>query len=110
MTVEIKFDCEPHDGTPGLIWEQFEDRLLDVAAGKTDDRGYSLADCFNNTDEGSPGGPAIAGGGVAAQRATALRRRRLKDSYSLLVRHELDADHREYMKANHFQDGPAAFA
>ena len=56
-TVEIKFDCQPHDGTPGQPWEDFEERLLDVAAGMMDkDRGWSLADsthCLNRVDEGS---------------------------------------------------------
>ena len=52
-TVEIKYLCTPHDGTPGEPWEKFEDELLDVAAGKTDDRGWSLADCFNQVDEES---------------------------------------------------------
>ena len=61
-TVEIKYDCTPHDGTPGKAWDDFEERLLDVAAGKTDDRGYSLADALNGTDEGSPGGPAYPPG------------------------------------------------
>ena len=36
-----------------------EERLLDVAAGKLCDRGYSLADCLMRTDEGSAGGPAM---------------------------------------------------
>ena len=60
-TVEIKYLCTPHDGTPGEPWEKFEDELLDVAAGKTDDRGWSLADCFNQVDEGSAGGPGQLG-------------------------------------------------
>ena len=46
-TVEIKYLTQPHDGTPGKPWEDFEERLLDVAAGKTDSRGYSLANCLN---------------------------------------------------------------
>ena len=37
-TVEIKYLCTPHDGKPGESWEKFEGELLDVAAGKTDDR------------------------------------------------------------------------
>ena len=41
-TVDIKFDCAPHDGTPGKPWDDFEDALMDVAAGKTDDRGSEL--------------------------------------------------------------------
>ena len=104
MTTEIKYDCTPHDGTPGQKWEDFEDELLDVAAGKTDERGWSLADCLNQVDEGSAGGPAMPGGGAAAK-AINLRRKRLKDSYSLLAKHELDKDHRQHMKQNHFQEG-----
>ena len=108
-TVEVKYDIAPHDGTPGKPWEDFEDKLLDFAASKTDDRGYSLADCFQLLDEGSAGGPALPGGAALAK-AQIARRRRLKESYGLLVRHELDEEHRAEMKANHFQDGPAAFA
>jgi hypothetical protein len=108
-TVEIKFLCTPHDGTPGEPWEKFEDELLDVAAGKTDDRGWSLADTFNAVDEGSAGGPAMPGG-AGGNKAIAARRKRLKDSYSLLVTHELDKDFKLHLKQNFFQDGPAAFA
>ena len=108
-TVEIKYLCTPHDGKPGESWEKFEGELLDVAAGKTDDRGWSLADAFTQVDEGSAGGPALPGG-AAGQKAGALRRRRLKDSYSLLVVHELDEDYKIHLKQNFFQDGPGAFA
>ena len=56
-TVDIKYLTDPHDGTPGQPWEDFEERLLDVAAGMMDkDRGWSLADsthCLNRVDEGS---------------------------------------------------------
>ena len=50
-TIDIKYLTQPHDGTPGKPWEDFEQRLMDVAAGKTDDRGWSLADCLNAIDE-----------------------------------------------------------
>ena len=33
-TVEIKYLCTPHVGTPGKPWETFEDKLLDVAAAR----------------------------------------------------------------------------
>ena len=46
-TVDIKYLTQPHDGTPGKPWDDFEERLLDVASGKTDERGWSLADCLN---------------------------------------------------------------
>ena len=57
-TVDVKYDTTPHDGTPGPPWDDFEERILGVAAGRTDDRGYSLADCANQTDEGGVGGNA----------------------------------------------------
>ena len=108
-TVEIKYLTQPHDGTPGRPFEDFEERLMDVAAGKSDERGYSLADCLNQTDEGSPGGPAFPLGAPGIK-ARACRRKRLNDSYSLVATHELDKDHRTHMYQNHFQDGPAAWA
>ena len=37
-TVDIKYLTQPHDGTPGKPWDDFEERLLDVASGKTDER------------------------------------------------------------------------
>ena len=58
-TVDIKYLTQPHDGTPGKPWDDFEERLLDVASGKTDDRGWSLADCLNRVDEGGAAGPAM---------------------------------------------------
>ena len=108
-TIDIKYKFQPHDGTPGLAYDDFEKRLINCAAGETDDRGYSLADTFLLVDEGSAGGPALPGGAAGAKAASA-RRRRLKDSYSLLTMHELDQDHVDHMTQNHFQDGPAAFA
>ena len=45
-TIEIKYLTQPHDGTPGTPWDDFEERILFVAAGKTDDRGWSLS-CFS---------------------------------------------------------------
>ena len=82
-TVEVKYLTQPHDGTPGTPWDDFEERILGVASGKTDERGWSLADTLNDVDEGGAAGPPMPGG-AAAQKAIAARRRRLKDSYSLL--------------------------
>ena len=62
-TIDIKYKFQPHDGTPGLAYDDFEKRLINCAAGETDDRGYSLADTFLLVDEGSAGGPALPGGG-----------------------------------------------
>ena len=108
-TIDIKFRTQPHDGTPGKSWEDFEERLINVAAGFNDERGYSLADCFNRIDEGSAGGPAIVIGNADGRKAMAHYRRRQNDSYSLLAVHELDADHRTHMQQNHFQNGPDAW-
>ena len=107
-TVEVKYLTQPHYGTPGTPWDDFEERILGVASGKTDERGWSLADTLNDVDEGGAAGPALPGGAAAAK-AVAARRRRLKDSYSILYHHELDADHRTHLAQNHFQDGQAAW-
>ena len=109
-TVEIKYDCQPYDGTPGQPWDDFEERLLDIAAGRVDKtNGYSLADCFNGDDPGgyAPGAPPLAGNANGPVQTS--RRRRLKETYSLLVKHLLDPDYKQYLHQNHFQDGPAAF-
>ena len=108
-TIDIKYLTQPHDGTPGTSWDDFEERILSVAAGKTDDRGWSLADVFNAVDEGSAGGPPVPGG-AAGTKAAAARRRRLKDAYSLLYTHQLDADIRSELTQNHFQNGETAWA
>ena len=44
----------PYDCTPGTAYDKFQEDLLNVAAGKTDDRGWSLADHLLGTDEGGP--------------------------------------------------------
>ena len=48
-TVEVKYLTQPHDGTPGTPWDDFEERIVSVASGKTDDRGWSLADTLKMT-------------------------------------------------------------
>ena len=68
-TVDVKYDTTPHDGTPGPPWDDFEERILGVAAGRTDDRGWSLADCANQTDEGGVGGPPMPAAGAALAKA-----------------------------------------
>ena len=70
-TVEIKYLTQPHDGTPGTPWDDFEERILSVAAGKTDDRGWSLADTLNGVDEGGAGGPPVPGGAAGTKAAAA---------------------------------------
>ena len=67
-TIEIKYDFEPWDGTPGDAYDKFETRLLN-ASTKSDDRGWSLADTFQGNDEGGPAGPPIPGG-AAGNKAT----------------------------------------
>ena len=75
-TIDIKYKFQPHDGTPGLAYDDFEKRLINCAAGETDDRGYSLADTFLLVDEGSAGGPALPGGAAAGPKQHQARRRR----------------------------------
>ena len=113
-TIDIKYQTQPHDGQPGTPWDDFEERIKGVLSGYSDERGWSLADCVMQTDEGSAGGPAMPGiaPGAAAANAKALaaQRKRFKESYSILYKHELDEDHRSHIAQNHFQDGPAAWA
>ena len=60
VSVEVKYDFTPYDGTPGKPWEDYEDRLLNSAcAAKSDDRGWSLADHINGVDEGSARAQAV---------------------------------------------------
>ena len=51
MSIDVKYDTTPCDGTPGQPWEDFKRRLRNVAT-RSDDRGFSLADHFDDTDEG----------------------------------------------------------
>ena len=52
--IDVKYDVVPFDGTPGIEYDNFERRLLDISSGRGDDRGYSLADNLLGVDEGSP--------------------------------------------------------
>ena len=54
--MDVKYDTTPCDGTPGQPWEDFKRRLRNVAT-RSDDRGFSLADHYDDVDEG---GGAIA--------------------------------------------------
>ena len=60
MSIDVKYDTSPCDGTPGQPWEDFKRRLRNVAT-RSDDRGYSLADHFDDIDEGGGaiGAPAM---------------------------------------------------
>ena len=53
----------PYDGTPGRQYDDFVMNLKNVAAGKTDDRGFSLQDHISDFDEGGTG-PTRLGGEV----------------------------------------------
>ena len=57
MSSDIKYSTTPYCGTPGPPWEDFEERIINVAAKRVDDRGWSLADHLLAVDEGSPGVP-----------------------------------------------------
>ena len=67
MTDKNNYDFTPHDGRSGDSWEEFNDRLMNYAAGEVDDRGWPLADCFLGADEGGATGPAMPGAGAATE-------------------------------------------
>ena len=54
---EERLEFDDYDDTPGKSWDDFKGRLMNYAAGRTDDRGWSLADHLMQVDEGSPGVP-----------------------------------------------------
>ena len=112
MTTTIKYDFEPAQPTPGEDYEKFEERLLNAASSEADERGWSLADHYLGTDEGGPRGPVFPPANAANQagtKARSLYRARQKESYGLLTKHVLDADHITEMKNSYFQDGLGAF-
>ena len=95
---------------PGKAWDDFDERLLNFTSGKTDDRGYSIADTLLEQDEGAANGPAFPVGVPAELRkAQAAARRRQKDAFSILLRHQMHPDHVKHLSANHFQDGVNAY-
>ena len=59
-TLDIKYDCNPTDGTPGEKFERFEIDAMN-AASKADKRGYTIAETWLGTDEGgtAAGAPAL---------------------------------------------------
>ena len=79
MSVEVKYDFMPHDGTPGKPYDDFEDRLLNYSASEVDDRGWSHADHFQGIDEGGPLGPAMPAPGTADNGRKALNARRKRE-------------------------------
>ena len=42
-TVDVKYKCHPHGGTPGEAWEEFKERFLNIAT-TTDETGCRLSD------------------------------------------------------------------
>ena len=109
-TLDIKYLCNPTDGTPGPAFDAFEVDAMN-AASKGDKRGYSVADTWLGIDEGGtdPTAPALPPGATAmAVEAQNCRRSRQKNAYQFLVTHCLDKDHTAHMKREFFGDGFAA--
>ena len=102
QTVENKLFFTPFACQPGReAYDEFEENLLGHG-GKSDDHGWSLADCLNRLDDGAvtalgaavPGGPFLpaAGGGAGVDVRRRLRRKRLKESHTCLVAHISNAE------------------
>ena len=110
MSIDVKYDTTPCDGTPGQPWEDFKRRLRNVAT-RSDERGYSLADHFDDLDEGggAVGAPAMPAAPAELRKALAARRRRQKDAYALLTKHLLHKEHLQHITQNFFQNGRAAY-
>ena len=73
---EDRFDFDDYDGTPGKSWDDFDERLKNYAAGKTDDRGYSVADHLLKIDEGSINGPALPAIATEARNESQISRQK----------------------------------
>ena len=97
QTVENKLFFTPFACQPGReAYDEFEENLLGHG-GKSDDHGWSLADCLSRNDDGAvtalgaavPGVPFLpaAGGGAGVDARRRLRRKRLKESHSYLIAH-----------------------
>ena len=107
---EERLEFDDYDDTPGKPWDDFKGRLMNYAAGRTDDRGWSLADHLMQVDEGSPGVPMPIGNATELRKANAARRRRQRESYAVLTKHIGRChEHLKYIRTNHFQDGQTAF-
>ena len=68
---EVRLEFDDYDDTPGKSWDDFKGRLMNYAAGRTDDRGWSLADHLMQVDEGSPGVPMPLGNATEMRKANA---------------------------------------
>jgi len=117
-TIDIKIAFPQYNCQPGREdYDRFE-RNLHAHGGATDAEGWSLADCLMRTDDGAvdavgnpmPGVAAIpAAGGAAGAQARACRRKRLKESYSFIIKHIDNADVvRALTQPGLLGDGPLA--
>eukprot|EP00900_Chrysochromulina_parva_P012988 jgi/Chrpa1/21690/Chrysochromulina_OHIO_Genome00028089-RA len=117
-TIDIKIAFPQYNCQPGREdYDRFE-RNLHAHGGATDAEGWSLADCLMRTDDGAvdalgnpmPGVAAIpAAGGAAGAQARACRRKRLKESYSFIIKHIDNADvMRALTQPGLLGDGPLA--
>ena len=80
VNVEVKYDTDPHNGETWPQWDDFERRLMDIAAKHTDECGWSLADCFLGVDAG---GAAVGAPGLFAGPAPNAQQR--KETQSAIV-------------------------
>ena len=96
------YSTTPYCGTPGPPWEDFEERIIHVAATRVDDRGWSLADHLLAVDEGSPGVPMPISNAADLRKAQMGRRKRQKESYALLATHQADKTIVGILQRDHF--------
>ena len=100
-TQDIKLSFEQYDGLPGPDCRRFRRNLIQCG-GKTDARGYSIADCLLRQDEGAvlpgtgipgvaavpmPGVPAIPAGGAGVDARRKARDARVKESATWVIMH-----------------------
>ena len=101
-TIDIKISFQQYNCQPGREeYDRFE-RNLFAHGGISDAEGWSLTECLMRTDDGAvdamgnpmPGVAAIpaAGGGNQGNSARACRRKRLKESFTFIVKHIDNAD------------------
>lgn len=123
-SVDIKLSFQQYDCVPGPKCREFRRNLLQLGA-RTDDRGYSLADCFLRQDEGAaapgtdipgvghvlaPGAPHMPVVGVQSQKARVARTKRLKDSAAFLVSHISDNTVKQLLaEPEYAQNGPEMY-
>ena len=133
VNVDIKIQFEQTDMVPGPKGRVFRRNTL-VHGGKSDERGYSFADCFLRRDEGAVVGPCFTPAGVlnvpgvggvllapagvmiapgqGNANATRLRRTRLKEAFRFLTAHIADDGTLTLLgdeTSIFFQSGPDSF-